>query len=119
MPEGPPAAFVCLDTLTQRADFLAAAQARRAGAMGLNLQGRNRNDGAPPRLGYTATKKVGNAVARNRAKRRLRALAADILTAHAQPGWDYVLVAKPRATANRDWDGLRSDLLETLKRVHK
>ncbi len=116
--KGPPAAFVCLGKILKRSDFVAASKARRAGSPSLNLQGRNRGDELGPRVGFTATKKVGNAVARNRAKRRLRALAHQVLTAEARRGWDYVLVARPNTTCNSDWSSLESDLLETLKKVH-
>ena len=75
-------------------------------------------DDAPPRIGFTATKKIGNAVMRNRAKRRLRALAREILPDAARPGWDYVLVGRPEATATRDFALLRADLEGALRRVH-
>ena len=70
------------------------------------------------RVGYTCSKKLGNAVARNRAKRRLRALAREILPDAARPGWDYVLVGRPEATATRDFALLRADLEGALRRVH-
>ena len=56
---------------------------------------RDRGDGAALRVGFTSSKKVGNAVARNRAKRRLRALARAVLAAEGRAGWDYVLVGRP------------------------
>lgn len=68
------------------------------------------------RIGLTASKKVGNAVARNRAKRRLRALARDILVREAALGHDYVLVARA-ATASRPFDRLASDLRSSLKKL--
>ena len=71
-------------TLTQRADFLSAAKARRQGTAGFLLQARRRGDDGPARIGYTCSKKIGNAVARNRAKRRLRAIAREILPDLAQ-----------------------------------
>ena len=117
--KGPPAAFVCLGKILNRSDFVATSRGRRAGSPGLNLQGRNRGDDAPPRVGFTATKKVGNAVARNRAKRRLRALAQQFLTGRAKPGWDYVLVARPTTTVEMPWDELKNNFLETLEKIHR
>lgn len=117
--KGPPAVFVCLGKILKRSDFVAASRGNRAGSVGLNLQGRDRGDMAPPRVGFTATKKVGNAVVRNRAKRRLRALAQMHLQQHARPGWDYVLVARPDTTADMPWCDLQADFLETLEKVHR
>lgn len=124
----PAAVYVCANkstvlTLTERRDFLAAARARRAPAQAFLLQARERNSSekAEPetvRIGYTCSKKVGNAVARNRAKRRLRAIARDVLYPHGQPGWDYVLVGRAEQTADRDYAALKADLLDALNRVH-
>jgi ribonuclease P protein component len=69
-------------------------------------------------VGFTASKKVGGAVARNRAKRRLRALAAEILPVEGRPGRDYVLIARP-ATVTRAFDDLRADLREALARTRR
>ena len=91
-------AFVCrfADILAKRADFLRAAQARRQGTPAFLLQARARGDDSPTvRVGYTCSKKIGNAVARNRAKRRLREVARAVLPGMARPGWDYVLVGRP------------------------
>jgi ribonuclease P protein component len=68
------------------------------------------------RVGFTASKKVGNAVARNRAKRRLRALAQEILAAHGAPGHDFVLIARGE-TLVRDYANLKQDLTAGLKRL--
>ena len=115
-------AFV-IETLRRRADFLRAASARRQGTAGFLLQARPRRPDEPTpqgtvRIGYTCSKKLGNAVARNRAKRRLRALAREVLPATATPGWDYVLVGRPEATATRDFADLKSDLASALRRIH-
>ncbi len=69
-------------------------------------------------IGLTASKKVGNAVARNRARRRLRALAAGDLKALARPATDYVLIAR-RNTLTRPWPDLQRDLREALRRLGK
>jgi ribonuclease P protein component len=108
-------------TLTRRADFLAAARARRAATPGFTLQARRRSDAdaeAPPRVGYTCSKKVGNAVARNRAKRRLRAAAREVLADAGRPGWDYVLIGRAGTTAARPFDRLVADLAGAVVAVH-
>ena len=127
----PPAASVCandghtrsaLTVLTKRADFLACARARRAHSPAFLLQARRRNPaemaGDGIRVGFTASKKVGNAVARNRAKRRLRALARAVIAGEGYCGWDYVLVARRDETASRPFERLETDLKTALVRVH-
>jgi ribonuclease P protein component len=117
-PAGSSAVSLCV--LARRADFLKAASARRQGTGGFLLQARDRADGeASVRVGFTASKKIGNAVLRNRAKRRLRALAREILAGSARPGWDYVLVARPEATVARPYADLRADLETALASVHR
>ena len=70
------------------------------------------------RLGITASKKVGNAVRRNRARRRLRALARTELSSQARPGVDYVIIAR-WATAETGWDDLVADLGKTVGYLHR
>jgi len=112
--------FCLIETLKNRPDFLRAAQARRQGTGGFLLQGRAREDGtALVRVGFTASKKIGNAVARNRAKRRLRAVVRAVMAGAARAGWDYVLVAKPQATITRQYSDLLTDLHSALRSVHK
>jgi ribonuclease P protein component len=124
-PEGPGALVRLRPTvsvLKLRADFLRAAQARRQAMPGFLLQARLRGEGNVDareiRVGFTCSKKVGNAVARNRAKRRLRALAALALPGFGQAGWDYVLVGRPDVTATRDFARMRADLERALALVH-
>ncbi|MEL6410373.1 MAG: ribonuclease P protein component [Pseudomonadota bacterium] len=113
------AANVKLITLTKRSDFLAAARALRSGQTGLVLQARERRDeNASIRVGFTCSKKVGNAVTRNRAKRRLREVAHDIIPLHGRTGFDYVLIGRAQSTVSRDFTELRQDLLRALKTIH-
>ena len=110
-----------LSTLLRRADFLKAASARRWSAPSVVVQARRRKpeetaQGA--RIGYTCSKKVGNAVARNRAKRRLRAAAAEALPGRARAGWDYVLIGRREETAARPFPQLVADLEQALDKLH-
>lgn len=105
--------------LAKRADFLRAASARRQGAGGFLLQARRRDDGSDAiRVGFTCSKKIGNAVARNRAKRRLREVVRMVLPTLARPGWDYVLVGRPGVTIDRDFALLKADLEGALRQIH-
>jgi ribonuclease P protein component len=105
--------------LRKRAEFLAlTAQGRKWATAGLILQ-----KGVPTepksdliRYGLTASGKIGNAVIRNRARRRLRALALAVLPAHATPGHDYVLIARAMTTT-RDFKALEQDLLTALRKL--
>lgn len=108
-----------LQVIRKRADFLRAASARRQGTSGFLLQARRRGDDSPVvRVGFTCSKKLGNAVARNRAKRRLREVARLGLTAVGRPGWDYVLVGRPKTTVERDFASLLADLAQALRQIH-
>jgi len=110
--------------LMRRPEFLAVAGTRRKHvAPGLILQVRRHDDRQRPadgkvviRLGLTASRKVGNAVVRNRARRRLREAARQILPHFVMPGHDFVLVARG-GTAERPWLDLLGDLTAGLKRL--
>ncbi|RXF70256.1 ribonuclease P protein component [Hansschlegelia zhihuaiae] len=108
-----------LDMMRRRADFVAATKAGvKVGGPLISLQLRDR--AAPdqrPRVGFTATKRIGGAVERNRMKRRLRAAAGEALAGEARAGCDYVLVAR-RAVLDAGFDRLLRDLSEQLRRAH-
>ena len=92
----------------------------RAPTTGFTLQARPRQGDEPGglRVGFTCSKKVGNAVARNRAKRRLREVARAVLTREGREGWDYVLIGRPEVTAALPFPQLLADLSHALARVH-
>ena len=103
--------------LRKRAEFLRVASAgRRAAVHGLVLQALARGDDAPARLGFTVTKKVGNAVVRNRTRRRLREAARLVLREHPPAGMDLVLIGRD-ATRTRDFVALMDDLRRALDKA--
>jgi len=110
-----------MQTLRQRADFLKANHGLRQGTPAFLLQARQRHKDEPSpaqiRVGFTCTKRVGNAVARNRAKRRLREIARAILPLEGTPGWDYVLIGRANVTASRPLDQMRRDLTGALMKL--
>jgi ribonuclease P protein component len=70
------------------------------------------------RLGITITKKIGNAVVRNRMKRRFRALAAELLPEHGVAGADHVLIGRAGGV-ERDFSALRAELVKALTKVRR
>ena len=110
-----------LIVLKTRRDFVAASRARYQVMPGLTVQARERRDDEMVegvRVGFTCSKKVGNAVARNRAKRRLREVARSVLPDQGRDGWDYVLIGKRDATAARNFQMLAQDLRNALNKLH-
>ncbi len=104
--------------LKRRQDFVAAAKGSYAAMPGMVVQARDRKDNGLPRIGFTVTKKQGNAVVRNRIKRRLREIARLHLGQQAQTGFDYVLIGRTAAT-DRKFRDLEHDLSSALKRLHR
>ena len=106
-----------IQRLTRRAEFLKVAASRRKSvAPGLILQAHPQDGADSLRVGFTASRKVGNAVARNRARRRLRAAVAAVLPVHGAPAHDYVVIARA-GTLTRPFAGLLEDLATGLKRL--
>ena len=108
-----------LATLKKRADFLAANAGLRTTTPGFILLVRDRKDqDASMRVGFTVTKKIGGAVVRNRMKRRLRALAREIVPTKGFPGADHVMIGRAKGI-ERDFGLLRSELGQALDQLHK
>ena len=106
-----------LERLRQRADFLAAANGSRAPLGGFVLQARDRREDGPVRVGFTVSKKVGNAVVRNRVRRRLREVVRQAPQAAMRSGHDYVLIGR-RAALELPFQRLADDFSRALGRVH-
>ena len=106
-----------MERLRQRADFLAAAAAgTKAPNSTFVLQMRRREDG-PVRVGYTVTKRVGDAVERNRIRRRLREVVRLSPASHMRPGHDYVLIGR-RAALDAPFERIKEEFDRALRRVH-
>jgi ribonuclease P protein component len=113
-----------LSTLRHRREFIAVNGGVRVAKPGFVLLGLARAEPNPQieagaiRFGLTATKRIGGAVERNRARRRLRALAASCLAELGKPGWDYVLIAREE-TLKRDYAQMAGELESALEMLHK
>ncbi len=102
-----------LERLKKRWQFLACAKGISAARGAVVVQALPRPDQLHIGVGFTATRKVGGAVVRNRAKRRLREAARALLPVHGRPGFDYVLVARV-GTSDRPWPRLLDDVKSAL-----
>jgi ribonuclease P protein component len=113
-------ALLPMTSLRKRGDFLRASRAARVSTPAFILQMYRRapDDVRSVRVGFTCSKKVGNAVARNRAKRRLREIARLVLPHEGRAGTDYVLIGRRDATAQRVFASLLDDLRQALVRLH-
>jgi len=112
-----------LGVLRKRSEFLYVRDGFYSAKGGVVVQMRKNEarkfDGMPRiGMGFTATKKIGNAVVRNRAKRRLREVARVVLPEHGLPGYDYVLIARSSTTA-REWTDLLDDTRKALITLSK
>ncbi len=105
-----------MEHIRKRKDFLAAARARSQARQSVVVQIRDRGDDAAPRLGLTTTRKLGNAVKRNRIRRRLRAAARAVLGPRARPGHDYVLIGR-QASADVSFERLLADLGKAVDKL--
>ncbi len=119
--DAPAAVSLRVTTLKKRSDFLRASRARRIATPGFILQQRRRICGSIEgvRIGYTCSKKVGNAVARHRAKRRLREIARLSLPDLGREGFDYVLIGRAQKTAALPFEQLLGDMRAALKKLNE
>ncbi len=102
-----------LGVLKKRAEFLYVRNGAYRAQGGIVIQMRANTEHESLRYGITATKKIGNAVTRNRAKRRLRELAKALLPEYGMAGHDYVFIAR-NGTAEREWSALLDDTQKAL-----
>ena len=105
-----------MERLRQRADFLAAASGIKVPATAFVLQARKRTDDGPVRFGFTVSKKVGNAVERNRVRRQLKEIVRLSDKNRMQSGHDYVLVGR-RAALKLPFDRIAQDFEGALRRM--
>jgi ribonuclease P protein component len=106
-----------MERLRQRADFLAAASGIKTTAAAFVLQARKRVDDGPARFGFTVSKKVGNAVERNRVRRRLREIVRIAGSKRIRTGHDYVLIGR-RAALKVPFARIAEDFEGALRRMH-
>ena len=102
--------------MKRRDDYVAVAAFGRKSVMPGFIVQTQPNPAAGIRIGITATRKIGGAVVRNRAKRRLRALCREIMPSHAAPGNDFVLIARG-TTPTIPYGTLRDDLVNALRKL--
>lgn len=105
-----------LQTLSKRVDFIAASKAKKFIGKSIIVQARP-NSLETIRVGYTASKKVGNAVMRNRAKRRMRAAAAETVAQYGTSSTDYVLIGRAESTCNTKFKDLKFELIHAFNKL--
>ena len=110
--------ILSLARMTDRKDFLRMSQGRRIHSKSFVIQSRNRAEDLSVRVGFTCSKKVGNAVARNRAKRRLREIARLVLPILGLPGYDYVLIGRASVTSSMDFEAMKRELVSALQKLN-
>ena len=106
-----------LHTLTKRQDFILASRGLKHSCETMIVQIK-KNDLGIIRVGFTCSKKVGNAVVRNRAKRRLRAIASEALPNLGRLGFDYILIGRYGSTVSTEFKILKNDFISALEALH-
>ena len=106
-----------MERLKRRTDFRAAAAGARAPASAFVLQARSRGEVGPPRVGFTVSRQVGNAVERNRVRRRLREMVRLAAAGKLHAGYDYVLIGR-RAALELPFGEMMRELDAALRQIH-
>ena len=107
-----------LQTLKTSKDFQAAKNGKFLRSSSFLLQALKVSDENIIKVGYTVTKQNGNAVIRNRIKRRLRQIAADVIHDHGKNSWNYVLIGK-KNIITEDFEVLKKEFKTALTKIHK
>ena len=105
-----------LGKITKRSDYVKASRGRYIKTSSLFLQKVKRDDKKIPRYGITASKKIGIAVERNRAKRRIRHAIKEVLPKYGKNGYDYVVVATIK-TNKVSWKTVLNDLEKAFREI--
>jgi len=105
-----------LGKITKRSDYVKASRGRYIKTSSLFLQKVKRDDKKIPRYGITASKKIGKAVERNRAKRRIRHAVKEVLPKYGKNGYDYVVVATIK-TNKVSWKTVLNDLEKAFREI--
>ena len=111
--------------ILKREDFIAISSKFKVRTKGFNLQARKRSNGEISSIqlligvGFTCSKKVGNAVRRSTAKRRLRHLARDCLPDVGKSGWDYILIGHQKHTEEMNFNDLKNSFIKAVNQIHQ
>ena len=106
-----------MQRLKRRQEFVAAAKGIYQPMPAFVVQALHRKDDEPARIGFTCTKKLGNAVIRNRIRRRLKEAVRISLGPHARAGFDYVIIGRA-AAENHPFEILQADLISATAKLH-
>tara|TARA_Y100001960_G_C13961286_1_gene488375 strand:- start:32 stop:418 length:387 start_codon:yes stop_codon:yes gene_type:complete len=114
---------ILLEKITKHSDYAEMRNGYKISMPGFVLQGKPRNTesrvkASVARYGLTCSKRIGNAVKRNRVKRRLRSLAANILPVSGLEGWDYILIGRLNSSENLSFRILKENLATALTKLH-
>jgi len=109
---------ILFDRIKERSEYLAVAETRRKWiTTAFIIQAKSNNNECSPRVGYTVSKKVGNAIKRNKARRRLKEVCRLVLPKAGQEGWSYVVIGR-QAAIDYPFERLQKDMSWALAKLH-